>query len=215
MSPNKQTQQHWTERSTEDFVHRVAFDFIAQVEQLLEDGKSSQSDLAKALGVTEGRVSQVLNSPHNMELKSAVKLARALRRKVALVLYDDRDRENRNGPVSSDIFSRCWERSGRPTDVYALQNRTFAVSIRISSGTVIKSNYGASAGLGPHCIATSGTGWLENSTAPTGWNFLGCEFTSTLGEIISENDNRIDVTNLITDASSSKVVAVEKITRTA
>lgn len=131
------TERHWTERSVDDFVQRITFDFTTQIEKELESGKSSQAELAKELGVSEGRVSQVLNNPGNLGLKSVVKYARAIGRKVALVLYDDGDSENRNGPVNSEIFSTCWERAGRPADFFALRSTTgFAqiVNVSIPSG---------------------------------------------------------------------------------
>jgi transcriptional regulator with XRE-family HTH domain len=116
--------QHWTERSIQDFVHRISFDFVAQVEKALESNDNSQAKLAKNLGVTEGRVSQVLNNPGNLGLKNIVKYARAIGRKVAIVLYDDGDATNNNGPVSSDIFSTCWEQAGRPSDLFSLHSET-------------------------------------------------------------------------------------------
>ena len=123
-------QQHWTERSTEDFVQRITFDFTTQIEKALESSNSSQAELATKLRVTEGRVSQILNNPGNLGLKNIVKYARAIGRKVAIVLYDDGDSANRNGPVNSEIFSTCWERAGRPNDFFALdgQNTTGSVS---------------------------------------------------------------------------------------
>jgi hypothetical protein len=51
-----------------------------------------------------------------------VKYARAIGRKVALVLYDDKDSENQQGPVNSGIFSKCWERAGKPKDFFALDS---------------------------------------------------------------------------------------------
>lgn len=107
---------HWTEQSVDSFVHRITFDFTTQIEQAVP----SQDELARKLGVTEGRVSQILNSS-SISLKNIVKSARAIGRKVALVLYDDDDPSNTNGPVSSQIFSVCWERAGKPTDFFALE----------------------------------------------------------------------------------------------
>lgn len=123
--------QHWTERSTEDFVHRISFDFVTQIDKALESGQSSQAELAKNLGVTEGRVSQVLNNPGNLGLNSIVKYARAIGRKVAIVLYDDGDARNHNGPVNSEIFSTCWERAGRPADFFALRSTSTAGSVLV------------------------------------------------------------------------------------
>src|SRR5260370_21400443 len=40
--------------------------------------------------------------------------------KVALVAYDDSDRQNHNGTINSDIFSRCWRHMGAPTTFFEL-----------------------------------------------------------------------------------------------
>lgn len=112
MSNNK----HWTERSIEDFVHRITFDFTNQI----EEAAGSQASLARSLGVSKGRVSQILSS-HSIGLKNIVKSARAIGKKVAIVLYDDNDPENTNGPVNSQVFSTCWDRAGKPADFFDLQ----------------------------------------------------------------------------------------------
>jgi transcriptional regulator with XRE-family HTH domain len=118
--------RHWTDRSVDDFVHRITFDFGTQIAKALEGSETSQADLAKDLGVSAGRVSQILNNPGNLGLKSVVKYARAIGRKVALVLYNDEDSANRNGPINSEVFSTCWEQAGRPADFFALSSAATA-----------------------------------------------------------------------------------------
>jgi hypothetical protein len=111
---------HWTSASTDDFLYRVAADFAQQIEDAMKESEASQAALAKALGVSEGRVSQVLNNPGNLTLRNAIEYARALKRKAAIVVYDDRDPKNRNGPINSKIFTSCWEMRGRPSDFFEL-----------------------------------------------------------------------------------------------
>jgi transcriptional regulator with XRE-family HTH domain len=118
--------QHWTARSADDFVSRITSDFAAQVQQVLEANERNQASLARALGLTEGRISQTLNNPASMSLKTIVKYARAIKRKVAIVLYDDRDSNNDLGPINSEVFFKCWERLGRPRDFFDLQKETTA-----------------------------------------------------------------------------------------
>ena len=108
---------HWTEKSAEDFRFNVAFDYVAQVEQVMEEQELRQIDLAGRMGVTKGRISQFFNNPGNLSLKSMVEWARALGHKVAVVLYDDGDRANKRGPVDSEVFRMCWEKLGKPVDV--------------------------------------------------------------------------------------------------
>jgi predicted XRE-type DNA-binding protein len=115
---------HWTEEGTDDFLYRIAADFIRQIENAMETAGVNQAELAKRLKVTEGRVSQVLNNPGNLTLKKIVEYVRALGRKVAIVEYDDGDTKNLNGPVNSEIFAKCWYEAGLPTDFFALQYAT-------------------------------------------------------------------------------------------
>jgi transcriptional regulator with XRE-family HTH domain len=113
---------HWTESNVEAFIQRVTFDFITQLEKKMESSPDvNQSALAQKLDVTEGAVSQILNSPRNLTLKTMVRYARALGMKLAVVAYDDGDEENRRGPINSDIFRLCWERAERPRTFRQLQ----------------------------------------------------------------------------------------------
>jgi transcriptional regulator with XRE-family HTH domain len=112
---------HWTERSTENFLSRITFDFIAQLEEKMESIPLTQSELAEKLNVTEGRVSQILNNRSNLTLKNIIKYARALGMKVAVVAYEDGDPDNTRGLVNSEIFSICWEKQGKPADYFSLE----------------------------------------------------------------------------------------------
>ena len=114
--------KHWTERSTEDFLYKIGWDFIAQIEKLIDSGGTTQDALAKKLGVSKGRVSQVLRNPGNVTLKNIVRYARALGRKVSIIAYDDGDPDNHNGPVNAEIFLSCWEAAGKPADFFSLSN---------------------------------------------------------------------------------------------
>jgi transcriptional regulator with XRE-family HTH domain len=115
---------HWTEKSTDDFLYRIAADFIRQIETAMKSADVNQAELAKRLKVSEGRVSQVLNNPGNLTLRKIVEYVRALGRKVAIVEYNDADPGNLNGPVNSEIFAKCWYDAGMPADFFALENAT-------------------------------------------------------------------------------------------
>lgn len=110
---------HWTSRSTEDFVHKISSDFVFQIENRMDEEPINQSNLADRLGVSEGRVSQVLRNPGNLTLKKIVEYARAVGMKVAIVAYEDGDSLNENGPINSQIFTASWRRLGRPHDFFA------------------------------------------------------------------------------------------------
>lgn len=112
--------RHWTDTSTDDFLYRVGADFVQQIEEVMESPQTNQATLAKTLGVTEGRVSQILNRPGNLTLRNVIEYARALQKKVALVVYDDNDPLNQNGPINPQVFARCWERANKPSDFFEL-----------------------------------------------------------------------------------------------
>src|SRR5262249_8218443 len=97
-------------------------DFVRQAENTMEATDINQAKLAKKLKVTEGRVSQLLNNPGNLTLRKVVEYSRALKRKVGIVVYDDDDPDNLNGPIPAEIFVTCWRRAGMPSDFFALEN---------------------------------------------------------------------------------------------
>jgi transcriptional regulator with XRE-family HTH domain len=88
------------------------------------EGHTSQVQLSERLGVTPGRVSQVLNNPGNLRLDTIIQYARALGKKVAIVAYDDGDAPNMNGPINSQVFERCWKDAGCPADFMAFEEAT-------------------------------------------------------------------------------------------
>jgi transcriptional regulator with XRE-family HTH domain len=113
---------HWTARSVKDYLFRIAADFIAQLENKMESLNISQDELAKKLGVTKGRVSQLINHPGNISLAKMIEYAKALGMKVSIVAYEDNDPENKKGPIDSEIFRLCWENSGKPRDFWAFED---------------------------------------------------------------------------------------------
>jgi predicted XRE-type DNA-binding protein len=124
---------HWTERSIDAFLYRISTDFVGQIERFMETDGVKQSELATMLGVSKGRVSQMLNNPGNLTLRKVVEYARALGKKVAIVPYDDTDSGNQNGPIDSEIFTICWERAGKPKDFFAVHaSMAKAANIRVA-----------------------------------------------------------------------------------
>lgn len=105
---------HWTEGSVRDFLYSIASDFIDQLQKQMDEMPLSQAQLATRLGVTEGRVSQILNKPSNLKLEKIIEYTRAVGKKVAIVVYDDGDPANKQGPLPAGIFNICWERAQKP-----------------------------------------------------------------------------------------------------
>ena len=116
--------RHWTEKRVVSFVHRIAFDFVTQIQKRMEESPIRKKDLARKLGVTPSAVSQVLNTPRNLTLSKAVEYGRAVGLKVALIAYDDGDPSNQNGPINSEIFEQCWRLQGAPVDFFELATVT-------------------------------------------------------------------------------------------
>ncbi|MBM3774275.1 MAG: helix-turn-helix transcriptional regulator [Acidobacteria bacterium] len=112
--------QNWTESSVDDFLYRLGSDFVRQMEQAMAAKKTNQAGLAKTLGVSEGRVSQMLNNPGNLTLRKMIEYSRALQRKVSVIAYDDNDPKNLRGPINAEIFTSCWEMAGKPADAFEL-----------------------------------------------------------------------------------------------
>jgi transcriptional regulator with XRE-family HTH domain len=140
---------HWTESNVEAFIQKLTFDFITQLEKAMESNPDiNQSVLAQKLNVSEGAVSQILNNPRNLTLKTMVRYARALGMKLALVAYDDSDPDNSRGPINSDIFRLCWERAEKPRTFRAFQQpdapKMSAQTLTVSSPRVkVGSDYNA------------------------------------------------------------------------
>lgn len=119
--------QHWTAESTKAFRFRVVSDFLLQIEKRLEQLEWTHNQLAEALGVSKGRVSQILNNPGNMTLELMIRCARALNLKVAAIAYDDGDLDNQRGPISSEVFRISWEKLNKPLDVWSVQETTTVI----------------------------------------------------------------------------------------
>jgi transcriptional regulator with XRE-family HTH domain len=122
---------HWTARSTNAFVHSISFDFVSQLQKRLDETRTTRRKFAEALGITPSSVSQLLNTPGNIEIVTAVEYARALGLKVALIAYDDGDPKNENGPIGSSVFEQCWKLQGAPLDFFDL-SASGPVSCRVS-----------------------------------------------------------------------------------
>jgi len=115
------TMKHWTQANTADFAYSISLGFFTQLEDRLEQSPMKRRDYAEKLGVTAGRISQILNNPpDNPQLESLVQYARALGMKVAVVAYDDGDPENDKGPIFSEVFNVSWERIGKPRDLISV-----------------------------------------------------------------------------------------------
>ena len=109
---------HWTTSDPDGFRYRIASDFATQIGEQMKAKKLTQAQLARTLGVSKGYISQILANPGNLTLKTMILFARALGLKVSVVAYDDEDVANVNGPIHSEVFRLCWEKYGKPRDMF-------------------------------------------------------------------------------------------------
>lgn len=108
MTENK----HWAFESEINLQTRIVSDFLAQIEEKMSDLDWTHSELANALGVTEGRVSQIFSCPDNLTIRTMVRIASAVGVLVSIVAYDPINKET--GPIASRIFNLCWKDAGKP-----------------------------------------------------------------------------------------------------
>lgn len=123
------TDRHWTDDSTDDYLHEISSGFVRAVESAMGD-RITQTQLAERLGVSESRVSQVLNNPGNFTLRKIIEYSRALKLNVAIVAYERGD--NKRGLVPPEIFARCWEKLGKPRDFFEFDSCTVVTDSRYS-----------------------------------------------------------------------------------
>lgn len=149
-----ETVAHWTQNSIDDFVYSISSSFTAQVEARMEERDVSRSNLATLLGKSAGRVSQVLNDPGNLSLRLVVDYARALGMKAAIIAYDDGDSDNCKGPISPDVFVKCWEKFRKPQDLFEcneyqpFSSEYTAMPLQCAPPTIYSSVFSNIGGLG-------------------------------------------------------------------
>lgn len=108
----------WAPEDIDSFVKLVAHDLVSQVNQRMNDAGLSRRKAADYMDVTRARVTQMLNNPGNMTIRSMVRLVRVLGLKVSIVIYEDEDISD--GPIDPVVFLTCWERCGKPRDWFEL-----------------------------------------------------------------------------------------------
>lgn len=114
------TWKDWTEEKFENFVYYIAADFVDKLEEEMEESGLTKKELAKRLDVSAGRVSQIFHNPGNLTLEMIVRCARAVGIKVAVLAYNDGDKDNLNGPIVPQVFYECWEKCGKPKNMFEI-----------------------------------------------------------------------------------------------
>jgi hypothetical protein len=99
---------------------QVGRDFICQIEARMEQLHINREEFALRVGASQGWISQVFKNPKNLSLYTIVKFVRAVGLKVAVVAYDDKDPLNQRGQITPEVFTKCWEKRGKPRDFFDL-----------------------------------------------------------------------------------------------
>lgn len=123
-----ETVGHWTQQSVDDFVYSISASFTGQLERKMQEKEISRSELAAKLDKTTGRVSQVLNDPGNLGLRLIVEYAGSLGMKASVIAYDDNDPDNTKGPINPEVFVKSWEKLGRPSDLFEVEDAPLGVA---------------------------------------------------------------------------------------
>jgi transcriptional regulator with XRE-family HTH domain len=120
----KNKELHWTFESEVNLRTRIASDFLAQIEEKIAEKDWTHAEIAEALGVTEGRISQVFNNPGNLTLKTMMKMAEAVVLLVSVVAYNLGEKAQETGPVASGVFDACWKKLKKPMTHWDLEELT-------------------------------------------------------------------------------------------
>jgi len=108
------TQSTDTSSDVMQHLSSITFNAITQIQAIFETSGLKQAELAEKLGITEGRVSQILNADTGMTLKQMVRLVRTMGLKACVLFYNDGDARDKYGPLHPSIFESCWKECGEP-----------------------------------------------------------------------------------------------------
>lgn len=108
------TNKSWVENSVENLKYFIGADFVDQLQTKLDSQGLTQRMFAEKLGVTEGRVSQIFNSPGNLTIDTMVSWGQTVGMKTGIILYGNSVDEELRGPLSGKIFYDCWRNMGAP-----------------------------------------------------------------------------------------------------
>ena len=125
--------RHWTKDSPKSLQTSLALDFVDQLTLPFEETGWNQSQLAEKLGLSKGRVSQMFNNPGNLTLKKMAEWTQPLDLNVSIVVYPEDEALAARGPISGEVFRICWERLGKPADMWDLEDRQDEIEARFKT----------------------------------------------------------------------------------
>ena len=107
----------WTD-SLNNFTCAVVTDFFEDVADVLAEEKISIKDFCKKIEISEKKWKSLYDHPTSISMALAVKISRALNKKVCLLLYDEGEDSS---PVFSEAFRACWKKCGEPKTGWELE----------------------------------------------------------------------------------------------
>ena len=126
----------------------ISFNAIHRLQVEIDKSDLNQARIAEVLERSPGRVSQILNPDKSMTLKQMVRLARVMGLKACVLFYDDKDKDDKYGPLHPDIFEACWIRCGSPTRMGQVADAMSYTNAQMPPNIVEFSKYAASASDG-------------------------------------------------------------------
>ena len=108
--------KHWTDESPMRFKLCLMYNFLAGVEQRLEELCLTKKKLAEKLGVPPRQVNRLWDNPDKITLHHIITWCRVLGLKPAIVVYEDDSIPSRQAPVHPEVFLASWKRLGCPVD---------------------------------------------------------------------------------------------------
>lgn len=107
--------KHWAHEDIAAYQDFVSMNFADQISDQMERKGISQASMAKALGVTEGRVSQILGGNPNLTLKTMIRMVQAIGLDMCVVAYEQDKSGETKIPLYGQTFKACWDVLGQPT----------------------------------------------------------------------------------------------------
>jgi len=111
--------KHWTIGSVEALSYCVLADFVAQIQEQLDQRGITLTRFADLVGVDQERLDQVFNRPGKLDLPDLLRMVTVLDLKVSFVLHAH-PKGAAAGPVNPGVFKACWKAKGEPCDFFAL-----------------------------------------------------------------------------------------------
>jgi len=93
----------------------VRADFLKLFKKDMQERGVSRKQLAELMGVSKSNVSQILNGKRNIRVKTMVRLARALKMKMAIVGYISDE------PIEAERIRQAWIAAGCPRNFWEVQ----------------------------------------------------------------------------------------------